>query len=95
MARSVPEVVFVAASAHTSEPIAVMTWHGYDAPSIAVVDGDDDDPIDDAADWIAEAGDLADVVTIGRATDGAAALALFVTSPASVRCVVATTSTSR
>ena len=75
LGTSVPEVVFVAASAHTSEPIAVMTWHGYDAPSIAVMDGDDDDPIDDAADWIAEAGDLADVVTIGRATDGAAALA--------------------
>ena len=42
-----------------------MTWHGYDAPSISVVDGSDDDPVDDAGDWIDEAGDLAHVVTIG------------------------------
>ena len=41
-----------------------MTWHGYDAPSIAVADGTDDDPVDDAADWIGEAGDLAHVVTM-------------------------------
>ncbi len=71
----VPEGVFAAASAHTAEPIAVMTWHGYDAPSIAVMDGNDDDPIDDASDWVAEAGELAEVVTMGRATVGAAALA--------------------
>jgi hypothetical protein len=71
----VPEVVFAAASAHTAEPVAVMTWHGYDAPSISVMDGDDDDPIDDATDWITEVGDLAEVVTMGRATSGAAILA--------------------
>jgi hypothetical protein len=75
LGTSVPEVVYAAATGYTAEPIAVMTWHGYDAPSIAVMDGNDDDPIDDAADWIAEVGDLADVVTIGRATSGAAALA--------------------
>ena len=88
----VPEVVFAAASAHTAEPIAVMTWHGYDAPSIAVMDGNDDDPIDDATDWIAEAGDLAEVVTMGRATDGAAALARDVSGLRA--CDVTTTSTS-
>ena len=50
----VPTVVLAAASAHTSDGVAVMTWHGYDAPSIAVIDGSDDDPLDDAGDWIDE-----------------------------------------
>ena len=70
-----PAVVLAAASAHTSDGVAVMTWHGYDAPSISVTDGSDDDPLDDAGDWIAETGDLVEVVTMERATAGAAVLA--------------------
>ena len=52
-----------------------MTWHGYDAPSIAVADGSDDDPVDDVGDWVGEAGDLVHVVTMGHATRGASVLA--------------------
>ena len=75
IATTVPEVVFTAASAHTAEPVAVMTWHGYDAPSIAVPDGSDDDPVDDVGDWVGETSDLVHVVTMSQATRGASVLA--------------------
>lgn len=76
---AVPEVVYAEASAYTSDGIAAVAWVGYDAPSISVVDGSDRNPVDDAADWVDEAGDLAHVVTLGLATRGAAALAADIT----------------
>jgi hypothetical protein len=75
LAVAVPRSLFTAAAGHTGAPLAVLSWVGYDAPSIATADGDDVDPFDDAGDWIDEAGDLATVVTTGRATRGAALLA--------------------
>jgi hypothetical protein len=72
---STQSAVFTATSEHTADGIAVMTWVGYDAPSIAVSDGSDDNPVDDVADWAVEAGDLAEVLTIRAATAGAALLA--------------------
>jgi len=75
IATTVPEVVFTAARTHTADTVAVMTWHGYDAPSIVVVDGSDDDPVDDVGDWVDEGGDLVHVVTMGHATSGASVLA--------------------
>jgi alpha/beta hydrolase family protein len=71
----VPRSLFTAAAARTGQRVAVLTWIGYDAPSITVADGDDRNPFDDAGDWIGEAGDLAAVVTAGRATRGATRLA--------------------
>ena len=65
---TVPEVVYRATATHTSDSIAVMTWLGYDAPSLAVADGTVDGTVDDVSDWIDEAGDLAHVLTIGEAT---------------------------
>ena len=80
-----PEVVFTAASRHTADSVAVMTWHGYDAPSIGVADGGDDNPVDDVGDWVGEAGDLVHVVTMGQATRGAAVLASDVAGLRAVR----------
>ncbi len=75
ISTTVSEVVFTAASTHSADDVAVLTWHGYDAPSLAVAGGSDDDPVDDAGDWVSEAGDLVHVVSLGRATRGASALA--------------------
>ena len=85
IATTVPEVVFTAASTHTADTIAVMMWHGYDAPSIAVADGSDDNPIDDIGDWVGEAGDLVHVVTMDQATRGASVLARDVTGLRAMR----------
>jgi hypothetical protein len=73
------QAVFTAAVEHTDKPIAVMAWAGYDAPSVSVPDGSDDDPLDDATDWAVEAGDLATVLGLGAATNGARLLADDVT----------------
>jgi hypothetical protein len=85
IATTVPEVVYRATATHTSDSIAVMTWLGYDAPSLAVADGTVDGAVDDVSDWIDEAGDLAHVLTIGEATRGAAVLATGVSGVRAMR----------
>jgi Alpha/beta hydrolase len=82
---TVAGVVLAAATRHTPDTIAVMAWHGYDAPSIVVTDGSDVDPVGDAVDWVDETGDLAHVVTMSYATSGAAVLAADVSGVRAMR----------
>jgi Alpha/beta hydrolase len=77
--------VFTATGEHTTAGIAVMTWVGYDAPSLSVPDGSDDNPLDDATDWVVESSDLTDVAGMDAATAGAGFLAADVAAIRAVR----------